>query len=489
MSSSSSEEFVLAGQRSGSFEFALRQQVAGAVQDLVADVEAWWYENVSRTLQFKLQQERLRAQGLEQQLQQLQQEKTRVEESMDSQRSRAASVRDVFLKDVCLQLRQVALVAQLKEKLGEADKKLQAASKAQRELKLAKKRIQELERWREGGFVGGSGARGAGAAGGAAGGTGPGSGGEGAAPLENMSDKVLLKLFRYMTPPEVMAARQLSRTMFKRIDAIFEIGSNLAHLSQRGRGGAGSTPRGMPTGDSTSPAAAAAAAAAGGEKEGSAGLTSAMAEQLTRKLTNVEMKAILAMTDKLRKQSSLINQLKTEKEDLVTRLQGVEKVKDFLASSLHEKEVELKQVCEELRVLQQQRASDHASIAFLDEQVLQCTEELEEGKRTERHLRQMLDLEKTNNMQQMTRLQNALEGLKAEKEAIEAKAKLDRRKLAKEVRLLRTQLNDSQAERDEYKAHLDLLMNTLNVIRPRSNSGASHHSAQPTHHKSQSIDV
>src|SRR5690606_17782836 len=133
------------------------------------------------------------------------------------------------------------------------------------------------------------------------------------------------------------------------------------------------TPRGgMPAGDATSPAAA-------GEKDGSAGLTSAMAEQLTRKLTNVEMKAILAMTDKLRKQSALINQLKADKEDLVTRLQGVEKVKDFLASSLHEKEMELKQVCEELRVLQQQRASDHASIAFLDEQVLQSTEELEEG--------------------------------------------------------------------------------------------------------------
>lgn len=159
-------------------------------------------------------------------------------------------------------------------------------------------------------------------------------------------------------------------------------------------------------------------------------------------------------------------------------IQGVEKVKDFLASSLHEKEVELKQVCEEQRVLQQQRASDHASIAFLDEQVLQSTEELEEGKRNERHLRQMLDLEKTNNLQQMTRLQNALDALKAEKEAIEAKAKMDRRKLAKEVRLLRTQLNDSQAERDEYKAHLDLLMNTLSVIRPRSSSGTSIHSQQ-----------
>src|SRR3546814_2892485 len=102
-------------------------------------------------------QEKLRNKGLESHVHQLQQEKRRVEESMDHQRSKAAGVRDVFLRDVCLQLKQVSHVSQLKEKLAETEKKLQNMSKAQRELKLAKKRIQELERWREGGF--GSGGR------------------------------------------------------------------------------------------------------------------------------------------------------------------------------------------------------------------------------------------------------------------------------------------------------------------------------------------
>jgi hypothetical protein len=53
----------------------------------------------------------------------------------------------------------------------------------------------------------------------------------------------------------------------------------------------------------------------------SAVLTREMADALSRKLTPVELKAIISLTERLKKESSIVSSLTTEKEDLSARLE------------------------------------------------------------------------------------------------------------------------------------------------------------------------
>ncbi len=53
----------------------------------------------------------------------------------------------------------------------------------------------------------------------------------------------------------------------------------------------------------------------------SVGLTREMADALSRKLSAPELKAIIALNDKLRKESAALVGVEKEKEDLVQRLQ------------------------------------------------------------------------------------------------------------------------------------------------------------------------
>jgi hypothetical protein len=87
-------------------------------------------------------------------------------------------------------------------------------------------------------------------------------------------------------------------------------------------------------------------------------LTREIVDELTKRLTAQQMKVILGIAEKMKKQSSLIDSLNVEKDDLSARLQNTESVKDFLIEKLKTAELAIKSMMNETSTLKKQSASD-----------------------------------------------------------------------------------------------------------------------------------
>ncbi|CAM9273176.1 unnamed protein product [Sphacelaria rigidula] len=255
------------------------------------------------------------------------------------------------------------------------------------------------------------------------------SGGE-SCPFLELEKKPLLKVFVFLSAPEVLRAAQVCRSMFRKVDLMFGIGSQAvaatapvppeSGLAERRSGGgvvaggardrAGSTtstsslsnPASAPTGLGQRTLANAFGAVAsrveavtagasgglgvfagaaasltggggtangigGGDGVGGAGTISAeFVEGLSKKLTTAEMKGIIQLTERGRRLDARASTLQAEKEDLNARLQGTESVKEFLVSKLKETEAALKRSLDERGLTLRQSASDQEVISFLD---------------------------------------------------------------------------------------------------------------------------
>jgi hypothetical protein len=87
-------------------------------------------------------------------------------------------------------------------------------------------------------------------------------------------------------------------------------------------------------------------------------LTREIVDELTKRLTAQQMKVILGIAEKMKKQSTLIDSLTVEKDDLSARLQNTESVKDFLIEKLKTAEIAIKSMMNETSTLKKQSASD-----------------------------------------------------------------------------------------------------------------------------------
>lgn len=99
---------------------------------------------------------------------------------------------------------------------------------------------------------------------------------------------------------------------------------------------------------------------------GAFGLTGEMVDSLTKKLTAAEIKAIISLTELLKKQSSQIEASNVEKEDISARLQNAEAVRDFLVDKLKNAELALKASFGEVATLKKQILANDEVISFLD---------------------------------------------------------------------------------------------------------------------------
>ena len=106
--------------------------------------------------------------------------------------------------------------------------------------------------------------------------------------------------------------------------------------------------------------------AGGGGGGGGGGMSPELMDDLSKRLTTVEMKGIIQLTERGRRMEARASTLQAEKEDLFARLQGTESVKEFLVGKLKDTEAALKRSLDEKGLTLRQSASDQEVISFLD---------------------------------------------------------------------------------------------------------------------------
>lgn len=104
----------------------------------------------------------------------------------------------------------------------------------------------------------------------------------------------------------------------------------------------------------------------GGGGSGGGGMSPELMDDLSKRLTTVEMKGIIQLTERGRRMEARASTLQAEKEDLFARLQGTESVKEFLVGKLKETEAALRRSLDEKGLTLRQSASDQEVISFLD---------------------------------------------------------------------------------------------------------------------------
>lgn len=320
-------------------------------------------------------------------------------------------------------------------------------------------------------------------------------------------DIVLLQIFSYLNTNEVLNAAQCNRFIFKRVDTLFGIDSKLALVEWSIKSSSSSsiysktksindndntnamkssiTSKGLITSNIVSSALEAFGAGllpvisnstisetisintyntnAQINTNSFGLLTQEMADSLSKKLTAIELKAIIAISDRLKKSNVIVNQLSIEKEDLTARLKSAEEVRDFLVDKLKNAELALKTSMHEIVSLKKQQSADNEVISFLDlkEQELN-TQNTILIKKCER-LQASYDILSRSNSQNEQTLQLQLDEYKNKFEDIEINYKAEKKILVKEVKSLRTQLEKASLERNLYKQQITSLKQTLSI--------------------------
>lgn len=190
--------------------------------------------------------------------------------------------------------------------------------------------------------------------------------------LLGMEETPLLHIFSFLQTVEVLNYAQVCRFVYQRMDKIFGIDSatvkpEWATLPPPPTIQAVISPpkpavsTSVSTSDSTTssnPTASKAKSDTLIDGVGELKLTREIVDELTKRLSPQQMKVILGIAEKLKKQTSLIDMLNVEKDDLSARLQNTESVRDFLIEKLKTAELAIKSMMNETSTLKKQTASD-----------------------------------------------------------------------------------------------------------------------------------
>ena len=344
--------------------------------------------------------------------------------------------------------------------------------------------------------------------------------------LADLEDKLLLHIFTFLTTPEVLHSAQVNRSVFKRVDTLFGIDSQVVKesnwddlapvpaigvdssnskgsaaiassnstnlmnniinniqnniLIQNGQhifgsivtnvtakkehrnsfdgnvqisSGGFTAASGSPAGNSTSASIPVLASLSA--------ISSDIADSLSKKLTSVELKAIVSLSDKMKKQQMAIDTLLLEKEDLLARATGAESVRDFLVEKLKNAELAIKAYMGEVSVLKKQASADHEVISFLDikGQELEALHNEMAFKNTQ--LQSSFDLQSNAFLVKEKYLLSQLSEYTKKCAEYETTYKSQKKVLVKEVKNLRVQVEQLTSERNKYKVQLKTLRDAV----------------------------
>jgi hypothetical protein len=206
-------------------------------------------------------------------------------------------------------------------------------------------------------------------------------------------------------------------------------------------------------------------------------MNAAMANSMAAKLSDAELNAIILMTDRLKQNETLARKLAKEKDELVAKLEGTERVKQFLVNKVREMEVTIASTIENEAKVAQQIASDQEVIAFLDGRV----HELETETRTLRSAQQEsvdgLERVKEQSTQKASVMGDMLQFERERLKESEREWKATKKLLVKEVKSCRAQLTALQAERDGYREQNERLQKAVmrNSHHQNGTSGLTKH--------------
>ncbi|CAM9438703.1 unnamed protein product, partial [Hapterophycus canaliculatus] len=215
---------------------------------------------------------------------------------------------------------------------------------------------------------------------------------------------------------------------------------------------------------------------AGGTGEGSGGAAGAggggglmspeLMDDLSNRLTTVEMKGIIQITERARRMEARAGALQAEKEDLFARLKGTESVKEFLVAKLKDTEAALKRSLDEKGLTLRQSASDQEVISFLDSRTQQEMERVaQETLDKAMTYQNELENQRASGQKQQTKvLEDMLRFEKQRGEAAESAFKAQKKLLVTEVKKLRTSNLALKAECDDLRQQLKDLRTSVSQL-------------------------
>mmetsp|Transcript_15079 Transcript_15079/g.45181 ORF Transcript_15079/g.45181 Transcript_15079/m.45181 type:complete len:415 (-) Transcript_15079:397-1641(-) len=234
--------------------------------------------------------------------------------------------------------------------------------------------------------------------------------------LAGLEDTLALKVFSFLEAPGVLATAQGDRAFFARVDGLFAMGSQVA-LSLRSHGPRknGAEPTGL--------------------------LSGATASSVAGKLSASEVKAIIALDQRAKASERARAAADAEADDLRRALEGAEGVKDFLAIKLKDAEEALAQALDAGSKRREQEASDQEVIGFLDGRARDLERELETERAARKTLESTLGRDRDAAVEQLAAAVDARRDADETRAARERDERKTRRLLVKEVKTLRSQLD------------------------------------------------
>ncbi|CAN0268465.1 unnamed protein product [Ectocarpus sp. 12 AP-2014] len=187
-------------------------------------------------------------------------------------------------------------------------------------------------------------------------------------------------------------------------------------------------------------------------------------DDLSKRLTTVEMKGIIQLTERGRRMEARAGALQAEKEDLFARLQGTESVKEFLVAKLKDTEAALKRSLDEKGLTLRQSASDQEVISFLDSRTQEMERVAQETMDKAMTYQTELENQKASGQKQTKVLEDMLRFEKQRGEAGEAAFKAQKKLLVTEVKKLRTTNLALKAECDDLRQQLKDLRTSVSQL-------------------------
>uniref|UniRef100_A0A7S3LZC2 F-box domain-containing protein n=1 Tax=Spumella elongata TaxID=89044 RepID=A0A7S3LZC2_9STRA len=315
--------------------------------------------------------------------------------------------------------------------------------------------------------------------------------------LYDLDDEFLMNVFSYLETVEVLHCAQMNKYMVKKVYILFEIESTMVQpewsirpdqkalqleaaqqqpqtqMTQGSTNASGQASVNKPSGSApasnnntaasssvASPSSAVATPSFAVAPE-PIQMSKEVVDALTKKLTPDEMKAVLAPSERLRKQNTQLNALLAEREDIIALKENAESVRDFMIEKLKAAEMEIKKLMGETQSLKKQAASDQDIIGYLDLQVGEL-----EAQRTElgtrcQQLQASLDLQIGSHSHREHTLTTELNDYKLKYEKLDVNFKTQKKVLIKEVKQLRSQVDTLTTERNLQTNQFRLLREAL----------------------------
>jgi hypothetical protein len=315
--------------------------ISHTLQDIITAVEHHTHHTNNHTIQTELNTLQHKYTSEVVRVQQLQEINKNLLAKRQLIRQKANQTKEHFIVDISQILRESRNLYSLRNQLKEMDQKLLLTTRLETELLEAKKRVKELEKkqQRSNNLLTDTTASGNGSGNvsvSASGSVSNGGSGNTAASgntnakkviqakkiphnlLVNVDDAFLMGAFSFLSTKDVIYTAQASRYLYKKVDAMFSIGSGLckpewavlpAHYTSQGMnsgGGSGSS-SGSANVSSSSNSITSGSSSVSGSGSGIVGLTKAMAEELSKKLSAPELKTILSMMDNQKKLSAQLH--------------------------------------------------------------------------------------------------------------------------------------------------------------------------------------